>query len=64
MDELVRETRNGWTFSVGRMNNGKYLTRIESPEGEVTSKGPFAADNEARVAMAEARNRVTKGDKP
>jgi hypothetical protein len=62
MNEMVREQSKGWTYIVGSLAIGGYVARIESPGGEVTTKGPFVSDNEARVAMAEARNRVNRGE--
>lgn len=67
LDELVRMSVKGWTYVVGSIQsaNGKpYIVRIESPDGQVVTKGPFVTDNEARVVMAEARTRVEKGALP
>ena len=57
MDELSKYEYKGWTFTVGHNPGVKvqpYVMQVEAPDGGVIKKS-FANDNDARVAMSEAK---------
>ena len=66
MEELLKISEKGWTFVVlnAETKDKRFQARAESPDGKLYRGGSYITDNEARLAIADARSSVKEGKTP